>query len=1651
MQPPPNPSLSCNLEQGVELVYFIAALNSLDPKEIRDIPTMKKKVLEEFAKPEFAKRAEQTRDLLGRLIFHQFPNIPVAASCELLSNSRDAQVRAKRESKPIILNVQKNNLDLFDHGDGMDATGLATFLSIGRSSNPEALYNLDKGIPNVTGRYGHGAVSIYYYLAYDWLEKTATFPAFQVDREALSLTIHYENKGNRYEAHFSILFKDGKIEVDVKPIEKGRQDKKIRIVTGKGEEAYKMVFKEADRSIFVKIKPLHERHEGTAIHVSSPLVEVKKRKIAEQTEKTFRFVTRTPIEINGRGINPPSRYQKFSFDGVTLLYAPKTHVKGSVAICENGRIVQEYASAEGTEIPMEMAVSFDKLPLTSDRAIVHFEDPKTVEKMRRMVHGIFTHPSLSLHEKALLLNGLYPLLKADRFHLLKEVRLEVSKWVQTYQRDGFRFVPDTQGLRSLKIEKAVHLHPELLDEIKLPPYYAKGPRALYAVPIHKQGKVAETCSAGPMISLFLDQDFIRPEYPLSSYFHLHLLQHWNANRTAKHPDKGLFLDREWLKTTFLPKRAAAVEIMQTLSLEKFENLEGANEAVPSSYFHQMVEEKAKGLFPEKRQEVLQWLHYFKLVRDDRLVKKKFYHYLFQALLSQPPLKGTALHASQIGILLATFKDLHSFSTWYRAITKLEGDVTLDDYPTRSKFLYAVQLINKACQQGIKITEEWLEDQYCRRMALYKKAQVPENQVPALFNHFYQESFDLLEALVDKIAHPALKALPLTGLGCDSLSDLTALLAMPSDTLTELLCLLPRRRNEFAFSWTAEDYRFIETSILPLRCDNKAKTKWIEVYQTARQILASSLPLQRLLGYTFDWNSAAFSQLLSQHATENTTLQYATAIHNDLRKAHSQLRNFAKSCEAVLPHVPQSYIEQPAPDPAVAPLPGYKSKQESIEAIGKFLDLLFPAPKPSGLREWIIKSWENARLIPDLARPFLYAPLMGDDGFLRSTNYHFNGTCKGKPVLLHEDSDVKGALGNSQVAKAALEEAVRQGRATPQFWLVELIKNSLEANAENIIFNVHTTKEGSIVVVVEDNGSGMTSEMKKKCKIPGKTTKRTDLDDPNFGIGWKSALADFKKIRFTTSTGGQTAEVLLFTNTKDGIVVQEETLEGDFQAGTKIEMIKEPTPFPLVDFIQMKSRCISRARHIQGIDIFFQDHVVNVPESVDPKICITEPLFVKGSEVGQATIHIGLWDEGLYNKNIKISQLIPEVYFDLLPEVLQQALQNDGARLRIFLPAQGEVLNRSLLTDEESILPQVQKLVLEAACDYLAASWLEGKHLNLLSNEYWYMYEVPEMTSTKSIEALYAKEDQHAALKQQLVNYIQNHFKGMPGAHFPYTCLSDKSDLEQLVANILGDDRANRKGESVKQRLDNPRAFLKFARRCPLQPDGLTLDALCLKIKTSLMAKSILTANDYNIAFIASKDLSELIGLLDGSLKQLSDELGRSYDPLLSMFRQQTLGKLTNIKKEQSCGFAIPAELLASLSHFMKSASKTYLNKEIEVRFDIDPSGHPAHTQKGTNILWINRNSQLMKRLVSAYDTIAASGTGGLKSELVPLAADWLELLAHEATHMEDNSDCCNLHDAQFYHQTACLIESMFTKPDSGIPNGYELFVGSLNPKKRKLV
>src|ERR1700678_1581896 len=99
--------------------------------------------------------------------------------------------RAKRESTPLSISLQENRFVIEDGGDGMGWGTLVNYFVPGRSSNPQALFSLEKGIPNVKGRFGQGGVAIFYYLIDHILSSSSFVPSFKEENEQTTLTVTF--------------------------------------------------------------------------------------------------------------------------------------------------------------------------------------------------------------------------------------------------------------------------------------------------------------------------------------------------------------------------------------------------------------------------------------------------------------------------------------------------------------------------------------------------------------------------------------------------------------------------------------------------------------------------------------------------------------------------------------------------------------------------------------------------------------------------------------------------------------------------------------------------------------------------------------------------------------------------------------------------------------------------------------------------------------------------------------------------------------------------------------------------------------------------------------------------------------------------------------------------------------------------------------------------------------------------------------------------------------------------------------------------------------------------------------------------------------------------------------------------------------------
>jgi hypothetical protein len=137
--------------------------------------------------------------LVRNLIFKQFPKPTLDSLREIISNAIDAQVRAGKEINPIVITIKNQEITIEDEGDGIGWSTLLNFFVPGRSSNPRALFQLEEGIPKVTGRFGQGGLSPFYFL----YPKQTDVQGFLLKKDSDSLSIIYCFNDKFYEVLFN--------------------------------------------------------------------------------------------------------------------------------------------------------------------------------------------------------------------------------------------------------------------------------------------------------------------------------------------------------------------------------------------------------------------------------------------------------------------------------------------------------------------------------------------------------------------------------------------------------------------------------------------------------------------------------------------------------------------------------------------------------------------------------------------------------------------------------------------------------------------------------------------------------------------------------------------------------------------------------------------------------------------------------------------------------------------------------------------------------------------------------------------------------------------------------------------------------------------------------------------------------------------------------------------------------------------------------------------------------------------------------------------------------------------------------------------------------------------------------------------------------
>jgi hypothetical protein len=146
--------------ESIDLSRFIASLSFFVPQSIQSLRDLVDKIRSIYTTVD-SQQLESISRLVYNLIFRQFPHPEKDTVREIISNALDAHVRAGRELEPVHIILKGNQLIIDDQGDALGWSSLVNYFVPGRSSNAKAIFNLESGIPQVTGRFGQGGLAIF--------------------------------------------------------------------------------------------------------------------------------------------------------------------------------------------------------------------------------------------------------------------------------------------------------------------------------------------------------------------------------------------------------------------------------------------------------------------------------------------------------------------------------------------------------------------------------------------------------------------------------------------------------------------------------------------------------------------------------------------------------------------------------------------------------------------------------------------------------------------------------------------------------------------------------------------------------------------------------------------------------------------------------------------------------------------------------------------------------------------------------------------------------------------------------------------------------------------------------------------------------------------------------------------------------------------------------------------------------------------------------------------------------------------------------------------------------------------------------------------------------------------------------------------------
>ncbi len=1140
----------------------------------------------------------------------------------------------------------------------------------------------------------------------------------------------------------------------------------------------------------------------------------------------------------------------------------KENVNGLLRICESECLILDFPLQDFL-VPKEVTINFDRLALSQERASIDFKNSQTLVEMESLIETIVQGVSLSSLERNALLNALSPIIGSNRFNLTNKICVAVSieekEKPLTSNKSQEKPSEVTEILKSNE-DKSLYLNPVYFTPNDRPTFFEGKNYFLYSISSSSEEPLT-VLKKDDVYHLFINEKLFVTEHLFEFEFNLHLLNlllknkgHLFSIEVSDVIAKKCGLTKKLKK---IDKEELSIPEAPLLDWESYDNVPKSETACngtdyclefSSKYFYphnvilqqgyerymaQTLLENFDAKFNHEffinksTQKELEFFIENQLAEDLQMIQRywtnpksiKHLKYFCDILVSKDesfshfrefkdPLFFKFLESffySDIKV-----KNLHELIYEFYIFCRSKTEEEKNDYllffsysswleVSDDSFIEKFREYRKVCEKILQIITICNCNSRSLKENIFKKWW--QNLSVNATNS--ENNFEMLCQIALRLSDTSAAKYFLSVM--HNLPHLEHFERLSQKQLENFFNSLSSSSDYLHKDMSIKDYENIHWLCQNNEMSKPAISKWVELYCMGSTVMFLIFPNPKtgILKELID----SYLNLKSLDDLEDLSLivQKMTFFLLNWIKLSNLLQflcDFERGNKELLSKMEveernQFIIEQLL----LLDVKQYKfisilNDSETLEYLVESYNI-FRKTNDSEYNEFFRKIWERLGWISTPIRPFIYALIKKENLIHANFIWPIEWT-KNNTLLMHKDKDIIELLGSEEVAEGRLRGVVAQTTEKNMF-VKEFCKNSSEAEASEIRFEVHSNEMNQTIVSIKDNGKGMDLNDLKVFKTPNYSTKS---QNGNFGQGAMTGLAGYDEMVVTTSKDGVNAYQLAIKKTPQGLVFQVVNSDISHPIGTTILLKKEHGQV-LVDLVNLEAELVSSCQYFKGIEIFFQ----NAPINKESKLIVLHEEIEDGIQV-----QLGKGEEGIYCNDMRMSSLGDE-YTSILPKGAKEMLEDNKVKLRVFLPHTNQVMNRNFLLKENSALEKIQALIFSASINYYVKQWVVDEKVNegnkekkereseddgflkVVSADYWDRLDrhrkKPSEELLRTIEAiqkrdwsLFTKNEDYKQ-KEQLVQHSLNFFKVLKDSHELSFDNNDKSKcIEDMLTTAL---------------------------------------------------------------------------------------------------------------------------------------------------------------------------------------------------------------------------------------------------------------------------